>query len=307
MLADDLTGSVADVSLTGHDLGSFERLVEAMAAVDLPDLPAQPFSLATTLTLDELGAHIASGEAAIGTATASVTGTVGAPPGLTGTDLEISARGPDASIFAATAGIDLPAAPFQLSGRVATVEIGLLFDSVAARLGDAHAEIDGTLGRPPKLVGTDLTVRADGSDSALLRALTGSARLPVGPFSLAVHFQGDPRRFSAESIDLRFGSSDLSGEVRADLEGKPKFNGNLHSGHFRPADFGPQKDQSDAGAEEGQPKDGPTSTGPVFPDSPWNLAFLDRFDAELDWNISELEVFHDTDREIEISIDPPRW
>ena len=171
-------------------------------------------------------------------------------PGLTGTDLEISARGPDASIFAATAGIDLPAAPFQLSGRVATVEAGLLFDSVRARLGDAYAEVDGVLGRPPKLVGTDLTVRANGSDPALLRALTGSARLPNGPFSLAGHFQGDPRRFSAEGVDLRFGSSDLSGEVQADLEGKPKFTGHLHSNRFRAADFNPPGDDSVAADDD---------------------------------------------------------
>jgi hypothetical protein len=302
VLGDNLIGSMADVSLKGRDLGSFKRLVEGIAAVDLPDLPAQPFSLATTLTLDDLGAHIASGEAAIGTATASVTGTVGALPGLTGTDLEISARGPDASIFAATAGIDLPAAPFQLSGRVATVEAGLLFDSVRARLGDAYAEVDGTLGRPPKLVGTDLTVRADGSDPALLRALTGSARVPDGPFSLSGHFQGNPRRFSAEGVDLRFGSSDLSGAVQADLEGKPHLTAHLHSNRLRAADFNPPGDGSAAAGDEEKSTNGKAPPELMIPDDPWNLAFLDRLDAELDWDIRELEVLHGTDRQIEISI-----
>ncbi len=301
VLGDGLWGSTAEISLRGQDLRSFENLLENMAALDLPDLPTEPFSMTTSLAIDHIGASISSGEVEIGAATASISGCVGAFPGLIGTDLEISAEGPDASIFGSAAGRDVPAAPFQLSGRVGIAESGFLFDTVRAGLGDSRAEFDGTLGHPPELVGTDLAVRAEGSDLGELRGLTRIERLPGGPFSLAGRFGGDPQGLSTEALDLRFGASDLTGELRARLDGKPKITGRLRSNHFRLADVLPPGDESEPVAEA-EPGTGKASSGLVIPDDPWNLVFLDLIDADLEWQVGELEVLHGLDRDFEISI-----
>ena len=105
--------------------------------------------------------------------------------------------------------------------------------------GTTLTEIDGRLGRLPKLIGTSLEIHAKGPNLDFLRKVSGLKYLASEPFELSGHFDGDPQRFKTNALNLRFGSTDITGELRVDLEEKPRLTAKLTSNHVKVADFMP--------------------------------------------------------------------
>jgi uncharacterized protein involved in outer membrane biogenesis len=216
---------------------------------------------------------------------------------MVGTNLEITAHGPNASLFSALTGVTVPVAPFKVSGRIQRTKAAVLFDHFSVELGGHSIALHGSLGERPRLVGTELDLSASGPGTALIQELTGFQKLPDEPFSLTGHFEGTPEKFTAEGLDLVLGRSDLKGSLEVDIRGKPDVTARLVSDQLhlewllgRPAEG--DKQPPKAGIQPESPK-----VAQIISDEPINFGWMQLADADVDLKIGALQMpverFHD--------------
>ena len=283
-----LVGTDLEISISSSDLGRAGGL--AVEFADIPALPAEPFSLAAHLRIDEGFYEIGGLRATLGDAVASMEGRIGSPPDLIGTDLTIDSDGPNASLFSSLTGVTMPIAPVQLSGRVERNDAGFRFHGVTARLGEYRAAIDGTFGKLPKLIGTDLEVHASGPGTALIRELAGLADLPDQPFVLHGKFRGTPELFATRDFSLTFGPNDIEGSFAVDITGKPTVEARLTSTHLdlsRLREWLKKKENVAQETADSKPPVSQKSTR-VIPDKALNLAWLSKADADVVVRIDDI-------------------
>jgi len=284
-----LSGSELSVALQGPDLREAGRL--AAELVEVPELPAAPFTLAFEVGVEGTGYDIHRLRATLGPAEASLSGRLGVWPDLEGTDLTFDVKGPNAALITAIAGLTVPVAPVDLAGRFIRDSEGFTFQDCHARLADYHASIEGRLGELPRLEGSDLVVRAEGPDLELFRQLLDTGPLPVQPFSVSVHATGSPLQFQVDDLDLRLGDSDLRGFARLGLEDRPRLKVRLESSRidFRQLLEGRERPEDDGAASETAGEAAPRGEK-VFSDEPFDLSVLHRFDADAEWGVHSLRL-----------------
>jgi uncharacterized protein involved in outer membrane biogenesis len=222
-----------------------------------------------------------------------------------GTDLAVESDGPDASLFKAVTGLEIPVAPFQVSGRLERLEDSYRFHRVRVRLGEHRASIDGSLGELPEMVGTDLEIHASGPDTNLYEALAGLPTLPDEPFTLDGRLNGTPELFSAREFRLTFGDSHLEGEFKVDITGKPAVEARLTS---RVLDFRRLRDQVEAA--ENAPRATPSQDNQaakahgalLFRDEPLNLAWLQAADADVAIRVEQLHLPANSFRNLTVDV-----
>jgi len=293
-----LVGTDVEIEISVPNLGRAGRLADGFT--DLPALPADPSTVKTRLQIDEEGYQIKGLRATLANAEASIDGRVGAPPELLGTDLRFNADGPNASLLTSVTGVTVPVAPFQLNGRVERHDAGFQFHGVTARLGEYRAAIDGSLGKLPKLVGTNLEVHASGPGTGLIKELAGLSRLPDKPFKLEGKFNGTPERFTARDFSLTFGPNDLNGSFTVDITGKPNVHARLTSNHL---DLRERLEKKDAAPEDASKAAPQTSVKRMrlISDEPFDLALLQKADADVAVRIDEIVLL--TNRLHDVSVD----
>lgn len=300
--AEGLVGTGLHFRVESPDLGEAARLAAAWG--DLPNLPAEPFSLSGRVVVDESGYLVEAIEATLADATAHLAGRIGSPPSFSGTDLTMSSDGPNASLFTAVTGVTLPVVPFRLIGRVERLQSMVHFHGFHAELGQHRIDIDGVLGDPPKLIGTDLEINAEGPKLSLFRELPGLEHLPDQPYLLDGLFEGTMERFSAHSLNLRVGPSDLKGTFTADITGKPDIQAELTSRHLdlrylleRPGTTDTLSDETIGSPDTPSPEF-------IFPDEKVNLSFLQQANAQVIVRVKELVLsaasVHDVDIDLEL-------
>lgn len=297
-----LAASEASLRLAGPDLARAGALArEAGLALDR-ELPALPFEIAGRVALLPGRVEIEDLRLGLEGARARVDGVLGFPPGLEGSDLVLEVSGPDGSLVGGIAGVELPSEPFSLRGRIGRRETGVLFRETALELGEYRLELEGSLGEPPRLAGTDLDLLARGPNLRLLGRFVDLPPLPERAFELRAHIDGDPEAFSLRDLSARFGESDLRGNLRVDLRGRPELEAELRSECFNltPWIGGPEEETDEEGseaqseAEDGQPPEReeppPTEKGKerLIPDEPLELGFLEALDGELRWTVGEI-------------------
>jgi uncharacterized protein involved in outer membrane biogenesis len=275
-------GTVLTLEVSGPDLADAGRVAAGFGFDELPPLPDLPYSVAGDVRVEGSGYAVPRVLARIGEAEARVAGFLGRLPDGFGTSLSVEAQGPDASVISGFGGVSLPPRPFTLGGRVERDRVGARFHDVVADLGGHRAEIDGTLGEPPRLEGTNLDVRLSGPDPSLIAGFVDLPPLPQEPFELSAHLDGSPTRFHVQGLDARFGRSDLSGELSIDLErDKPLLEGELVSERF---DLAQLLEDDLAGP---QPEPAGDDEALLISDEPLPLDWLDAIDARVRWRIGE--------------------
>jgi uncharacterized protein involved in outer membrane biogenesis len=292
-----LVGTDVQIEMTAPDLGTAGRL--AAGFVEVPDLPAEPMTLATHLRVNEAGYDLDGFRATLDTAVANIDGRVGAAAGFVGTNLSFQADGPDSSLFSALTGVAIPVAPFKLSGRIERTDDVMFFDHVAVRLGGHTIDLHGSLGEKPRLIGTDLDLYVSGPGTGLIAEVTGFDKLPDKPFAVSGSFRGTPEKFTADNLEITLGESDLKGSIEVDIRGKPQVTARVSSNHL---ELG--KRSSPAGDDTGerqppQPANLSTDTGLVFSKQPIDFGWLERANADVDVTIGTLQMpverFHDVE------------
>ncbi len=293
-----LVGTDLQIEINIPDLGRAGHLAAGFA--DLPDLPAEPFSVKTRLRIDEAGYEIEDLRATLANAVAAVDGRIGRTPDLVGTDLTIDADGPNASLFTAVSGVTIPVAPFKVRGRFQRTDGGFHFDRVSVQLGDYRAAVNGSLGEPPRWIGTDLELRASGPGLALFRELTGVNALPDEEFRIAGRFKGTPELFTADGLEIVVGDSDLKGSLEVDIRGKPAVTVRISSNNLNLAPYlshlkgGSDGDVDQTAASE-TPKD-----RLVFSNEPFDFGPLRQADADVEVTIGSLQLPVNLFREVTI-------
>ncbi len=187
--------------------------IAALAALAGLDLPAEPFRMDGRLVRVEGGARLERIAAAIGETTVNVNGIVGDPPRFAGTELTVSARGPDLSAYSGLAGIDLPAEPFQVSGQLSPEGDDITLRGVEASVGGNALNIEGRIAATSGFVGTDLSVRAEGPGLAWLGPLTGLPDLPDERYRVGGTVQIVRNGYQLEGVHAEVGG------VSAELDG----------------------------------------------------------------------------------------
>jgi uncharacterized protein involved in outer membrane biogenesis len=296
-----LIGTAVHTSIEGPNIDQLVTLIDDSIARDLPTLPAKPFSVAGDLTIDEAGYHLSSLEFSHGDATSTINGVVGRPPEFIGSDIEFQADGSDASLIAAAVGVPTLEGSFSFTGRVGKEAGGFRFDDVRLRLGDHSAEVDGRLGKLPKLIGTSLEILAKGPDLDFLREVAGLENLASEPFEFTGQFDGDPHRFKSTALDFRFGSSDITGDLTVDVRDKPGFTARLVSNHVEVADFIPGPKPAPDATDQDHESTPAGDQAFKLSDEPWNLEALDLVNIDLDWTINGLDYLRSTDREAKLA------
>ena len=226
----DLDRLDAVVDASGPSLAALGRF-SAAARVPAPArLPAEAWAVAGRVRRSAPGIELHGVRAKLGATAITVAGRVGSGADLRGTDLRFEAEGPDASLLAQLAGIALPAGRFAAGGQVARTETGLVSEGVSLALGDARAQVSGTLGTEPDRAGTDLQVDVSGPDlAAALGSIPGLGRLPAEAFSVSAQLSGGAGRLTASRLSARLGANDLEGRLSVRLGDRPFVEGDLRS------------------------------------------------------------------------------
>ena len=287
MPSDTFAGTDLEFGISGPDLRSVGNL--AAGFVDLPELPAENFSLSGRVSIDEGGYVLEDIQATLAKATAQLGGRIGRPPEFVGTDVTVSGDGPNASLFSAVTGVTVPVAPFRLSGRVERLDSMARFHSLRGQLGQHQIRVDGTLGDPPKLIGTDLEVHAEGPSLMLVRELSGFEHLPDRPYSLDGRFDGTTERFSARDLEARIGPSDLQGSFTIDITGKPEIEAHLTSDHL---DLRRRLERH--GTEEAPEPSASEDREFLISDEAFDLSILHQVDAEVAIRFDEVVFLTNT-------------
>jgi len=214
------------------------------------------------------------------------------------------ADGPNASLLTALTGVTAPVAPFRLAGRIERLDSKVNFHSFEAQLGQHQVHVDGILGDPPKLIGTDLEINAEGPSLSLIGELAGLEQLPDQPYMLDGLFDGTMERFSAHSLNVRVGPNDLKGSFTIDITGKPDIQAELTSNNLDLRLLLERPEISDALADDAVVPSGPENRPFLIPDEKIDLAFLQRMDAEVTVLVKELilpaTLFHDVDIDLRL-------
>jgi len=296
-LADGLAGTDIELEVQGPDLSDVEHL--AVGLVELPKLPAEEFSLSGRVVIDGSGYQLHDVQASLAAAVAKVSGRLGSPPELLGSDLHINIDGPNASLLTSVTGVTMPVAPVRLKGRVERNDSGFRFHEVTARLGEYRAAVDGTLGALPKLIGTDVEIHVSGPGTGLFKELAGLPNLPDQPFELDGKFRGTPERFAGRDFSLIFGPSDLEGSFTVDITGKPNVHARLTSNVIDLSRFRERLEDAETIGDETDEHE-PTAAAPgtlLISDDPIDFAWLHTADADGAVRIKKLVLrakqFHD--------------
>lgn len=283
----DLSQLDAVVAAAGPSLAELGRFLPA-AGVEPPQrLPSLPYEVGGRVRRVIAGYGLEGVVATVGGTVLRVNGSLGAGSGLLGTDLRFEIEAPDTSLLSGLSDAAMPEGPFEARGRVARVGAGLLCDGVSVAIGDAHAEVSGTLGPWPTLEGTDLEARAAGPDlSATLGPPTGLESLPAAPFEVSAHLDGSIDRFESERFAARLGGSDLEGRVSMRLEGRPSFDAELRSNAIDVAEllagFGEAPtDGPQPAATKKKKRKSDRKRDRLIPDDPLPLAALGTLDGTL--------------------------
>ncbi len=246
----DLDGHLGGVSLTCRGrvgrLATFagaeleigidgRAMSEVTDLLGLPDLGGGPFHIAARASPSKEGSAIDL-TGTLGEVTVEATGTTDALLAPELLDAEVRASGPSLAAVAAVAGIQGAAdQPWSISGHLRWQGFPISFEGVELNVGDNTVSLNGTLGAPPMMAGTDFRFKADGSDISAIALLAGvdlpaesfqvtghltrlegalgidRCEATVGPTEIRVHGRlGDPPAFAGTDLRVEAKGPDLS-------------------------------------------------------------------------------------------------
>jgi uncharacterized protein involved in outer membrane biogenesis len=202
-------GTDLEIDARGPDLSAFSALARI-------ELPALPFEFAGRLRPEGDSISLENVAARLGANSGRIEGSVATVAGLIGSDVRLSMEGPDLSWLEGPTGFtDLPGKPYRVEGGLVVEETGYRLDGVNARIGEVTATVDGRIGRPPALAGTNLRVVAAGPDFSIPASLAGAPGVPPEPFRIEGGLRMANGTFELDEIRARVGeaSATVTGRI----------------------------------------------------------------------------------------------
>lgn len=194
--------------------------------------------------------------------------------------------------------LDDPETPYPVQGTISADETRL--------------EVNGSIEQPLALEAIDGHFRLAGPNPARLNRLTGLNLPALPPYDVAgeIALHGD--RLRLQSLKGHFGNSDVAGDVRLELGERPQLWATLASQRLDLDDLAPLTGAApdtgsgeQASAEQRQRAREEAASPGVFPDRRWNLAGLQRMDAEVRYRADSVsaDTVPLTDVALDMSLD----
>lgn len=101
----------------------------------------------------------------------------------------------------------------------------------------SRLHVDGIVNEPLEFKGADVQVSLEGPNPANLNPLTGLDLPPLAAYQLSGRLTWEEEQLRLQDIKARWGKSDLSGDVRLSLSGRPMLWANLHSNRLDTEDL----------------------------------------------------------------------
>jgi len=202
-------GTRLQVEARGPDLSTYSTLVGTT-------LPTLPFEFAGGLSPEGDSITLHNVTARLGPNSGRVDGAVVAVAGFVGTNLRLVVEGPGLSWLEGPTGFaDLPRQPYRVEGGLVVEDTGYRLDGVNARIGEVTATVDGRVGRPPALAGTNLRVVAEGPDFSIPASLAGAPGVPPEPFRIEGGLQMANGSFELDEVRAQVGeaSATVTGRI----------------------------------------------------------------------------------------------
>jgi len=280
------------VEATSHVIAPSLAQLARIAGVE--NLPDQPIDIQGFARYDAGQIEVRDIEGKLGDTQFKLSAKVMNSPTWTGSEITLSASGPDIGQLLVNRDIERTL-PFSVDGSVAREERNFRLNRVKARLGELQASANGILGDLENPSTTDLKL-AITAPSLLNIGEFLDFPLPDDPFSLNTRFQGSPSVFRAEALEVKLGSSDLSGDMSVDLEGKPEVHGVLKSDYLDLAWL--QNEAKDENTNE-KPKE-KSKQDYLIPDTPIAMPRLDFADIDIDIKVNKVNFLYRTASDIHI-------
>ena len=279
----DLSGIYLNVVANGRNLSSVPELsLYDPPSVERFELEGRIVGSASRLDVEDLEAVLAQGEHQL-----TLSGTVDAIPEFGGMDLKLTATGTDPSQLDAMLGLDLPSMQsYRLSATV-TGEPDtfrardVVFEGTAPGV---RLDLKGDIGRVPDLQDVDLALRTTVAGLSSMNPYLGSDLPESETIELRGRLTGSVPDFDLEEFTLQSGETLVMGSAGLRTGERPLITGSVSSGVVDLRAFL-------VGVEE---QTGPTEesrSGRRFSDEPFDLSYLDMFDAQFSLDNLELLAF----------------
>ena len=152
----------------------------------ISDIPSEPYKVDGRIRVLDKGYRVSGLVGSLGSLSVTVDGFVAPPPALLGSDLQIHIEDSDLSHPASLAGISgLPRDSFAIDTRLRIEQAGYRLANFNAVVGGIEARVNGVVGPPPKLEGTNLRIEGRGSRLAAIGPYVELANLPNVPFNVS--------------------------------------------------------------------------------------------------------------------------
>jgi hypothetical protein len=217
-LVDGAQGTDIQVRASGEDLSQFAPL----AGLDLP-VAAQPYTLDSGFRITPEGFRIDGLSGRVGPNDIRLDGLLTRNPGLSGSDFTFALEGPDLeTLIRDTAGYDVPANEFSLSGHLRQFGDSMRLDDLALDIGALQARA--ALELPEPYDGSRLKFRlnASGPDVNALVPEVDGLELQPNPFEILADISLQDGRWTYRDSRMTVGEASLRVDGSADLLPEPR-------------------------------------------------------------------------------------
>jgi len=203
--ARDRTGSELELSLRGQD----PTFLASLAGIR--GLPAKAYRGSCHLHIGARFLEVRDVDLVLGNHEARGEIRLAKPPTAGPIELRLQVEGEDLSELGPLLGLHgLPANPYRASGGLEITPADYGFSGIELRCGDLFVSGDGRLGRPPTFDGTDLRIRATGTDLSTLGPAVTLPALPALPFQVAGNLLVDGDAITLRKITGTLGTSAIA-------------------------------------------------------------------------------------------------
>lgn len=200
----DFKDEVPDGDLRVNASGPDFSVIGPFAGVK--GIPAEVFEIGGRIRKTGASLRFDEVRAMIGANRLSANGAIG-ERGSPDTQISLSVSGPDISILGPMTGLEgIHARPFDVSAVFKPHKVGIEIENAKGDFGEIQLEVDGVVGTAKGMQGTDLSLRAIGSDLRHVALLAGVPYLPDGPFEVSVR-----ARINRNELRLSDGTAAVGG------------------------------------------------------------------------------------------------
>jgi hypothetical protein len=251
-----LDGTLPDLQAVNQVTTAFSLSVpvlrQAPFLTTVEHLPDLPVTATGTVSIRDRIFEFTSVEGVVGEARFEVDLLLNTIDQFNGSRLKFSIAAPDINPLLPP-DIQLPmASRIKASGEVHHGSEEERISDLHIELGEIQAHIDGTLAGLDLSSSADLAVQLSGPDLSVLNAFS-NIPLPGEPFSLETSVSRQQQFLQFKPLSMGLGSSNLSGELRLDLDDGPAIEASLHSDRLNIAWLTQEDESAQVDSDEAAP------------------------------------------------------